>query len=155
MTSSHHSKTLAAILAALFGSFGLHRFYLYGWRDRYAWVHMPLGWAWMLGVYLLNVLTLQNVMGWVFVLGGAIGVLSGWVSALMYGLCPDVQWDTRHNPCSQKVSAHGWGAIIVVVATLFIGTTIMMAGLAIGFEQIFYAQSQEVAHLGLYGGAFV
>jgi len=33
------SKTIATWLALLGGSLGLHRFYLLGWRDPWAWLH--------------------------------------------------------------------------------------------------------------------
>ena len=42
------SKTLATWLAVVGGSVGLHRFSLFGWRDRVGWLHP---WPALLGLY--------------------------------------------------------------------------------------------------------
>ncbi len=52
MASTHKNKTFATLLAALLGGAGMHRFYLYGQRDIWAWVHaasLPLS---ALGLFL-------------------------------------------------------------------------------------------------------
>ena len=48
--TSPRSKTLAAWLALLLGTLGVHRFYLHGWHDRLGWLHLPPTLAGLYGV---------------------------------------------------------------------------------------------------------
>src|SRR5947208_9975526 len=83
MTKRHKNKTIATLLAALFGAIGLHRFYLYRSRDRWAWGHLlslPLSWlAWKL----------WPEQPWLFT-GGLLvaSALAGFLEALVIGLTP-------------------------------------------------------------------
>jgi TM2 domain-containing membrane protein YozV len=40
MIAAHKNKTFTTLLAALAGSVGAHRFYLYGKSDYWGWVHL-------------------------------------------------------------------------------------------------------------------
>ena len=83
MPNSHKNKTLATLLATLFGGIGLHRFYLHGKKDIWAWVH---------------------------ILCFPFSIFAGFIAALVFGLTPDEKWDAQHNAHSGRTSAAG-GAV--------------------------------------------
>lgn len=108
--NSHKNKTLATLLAAAFGGLGLHRFYLYGAKDTWAWVH---------------------------VLVFPLSVLAGFLEALIIGLTPDEKWDARHNANSGKKSDSKWPLALILVLTFASGTTILVASLARLFDLLY------------------
>lgn len=103
MTATHKNKTLATLLASVFGGLGLHRFYLYGKKDVWAWVH---------------------------VLFFPLSVYAGFIEALVIGLTPDDKWDATHNPNSGRQSASGWPLVILLVLTAGLGAIAVIATLA-------------------------
>ncbi|MDB5794851.1 MAG: hypothetical protein JWR25_1230 [Noviherbaspirillum sp.] len=99
----HKNKTLATLLSAVLGGLGAHRFYLYGKKDKWAWVHI---FFFPLSVY------------------------AGLIEALVLGLTPDEKWDALHNPASGRQSRSGWGLAILLVATVGFGAIAFIATLA-------------------------
>ncbi len=110
MTAAHKNKTLATFLAALLGSFGAHRFYLYGKKDRRAWL---------------------------YVLFFPLSAFAGFIAALVIGLTPDERWDAEHNATSGRPSDSGWTVILIVIATFGIGTTLLIAAIARTFDLLY------------------
>ena len=110
MTVPHKNKTLATFLAALLGSLGAHRFYLYGRRDRQAWL---------------------------YVLFFPLSMFAGFIAALVIGLTPDEKWDAQHNPDSGRESDSGWTVILIVIATFGIGTGLLIAAIARTFDLLY------------------
>jgi hypothetical protein len=125
----HKNKTLATLLALLFGSVGLHRFYLYGRRDLWAWVHLatlPLSLLLMLG---------SPEAAAIFSAGPfVISVLAAFLETLLIGLTPDETWDARHNPASGHVSDTGWPVPLMLVLALACGATALIAAIARAFD---------------------
>lgn len=132
MTTSHRNKTLATLLAAVLGGIGLHRFYLYGKNDWLAWLH-----AASLPVSGLAILILSNAQplfaGLLFVLS----ILIGFVEALKIGLTPDEQWDAKHNPSSEKKSESHWILALILVLTVAVGATAVIAFMARSFDLLY------------------
>lgn len=132
MTIFHKNKTFATLLASVSGGLGAHRFYLRGWKDRWAWAH-------------LSTLPLAAVL----ILAGPdrplmftaapffVSVLIGFVEALVIGLTPDDKWDAMHNAGSGKQSSSNWPLALLLVLTLGIGAASLIAAMARTFDLLF------------------
>ncbi|RJF99246.1 TM2 domain-containing protein [Noviherbaspirillum saxi] len=108
--NQHKNKTLATFLATFFGSFGAHRFYLHGKKDKWAWLHLVLF---------------------------PLSIFAGFIGALIIGLTPDEKWDAQHNANSGRQSNSGWLVIILVVLTFAGGATALIAAIARTFDLLF------------------
>jgi hypothetical protein len=140
------SKTLATWLALLTGAFGGHRFYLYGWRDVWAWLHP---WPTLLG--LLGVLRVQaygqdDHLSWLLLPVLGLMVAQAAAFAIFYGLTGDERWGLRHNP-GQPVRSTGWIAVIGVIVALAIGATALMATIAFSGQRYFEWQVEEARRI--------
>ena len=140
------SKTLATWLAFLGGPLGLHRFYLYGLGDMIGWM-LPIPTA--LGLYGMERIASHGIddqVSWLLVplLGFTIAACA--LTAIVYGLMAPEKWNARHNPGLPEDALPGrtrWLTIFGIVASLLIGTTILMASLAYSFEHYFQYQIEE------------
>ena len=135
------SKTLATWLALTLGSLGVHRFYLYGRRDKLAWLH-PL--PTLLGA--AGALRMQNLgqddhAAWLLIPVLGLMLSISMLTAIVYGLTPDERWAERHNP-GRPVQATRWGPVIGVVVALLVGGTVLMGTLAFGGQMFFEYQKQ-------------
>lgn len=110
MNKPHKNKTLATFFAAILGGLGAHRFYLYGGKDFWAWVH----------VFLFP-----------------LSIFAGFVEALVIGLTPDEKWDAQHNSGSGRQSRSGWPLAVLLVLTFGGGAIALIAALARGFDLLF------------------
>lgn len=132
MISRHKNKTIATLFASVFGSIGLHRFYLYGQKDSWAWVHLlslPLsGVAIALFGSQPILLTFSPLL---------ISGLIGFVEALVIGLTPDDKWDTQHNPDSGHQSQSDWPLALLLVLTVGIGAVALVAMIARFFDLLY------------------
>jgi TM2 domain-containing membrane protein YozV len=132
MTPRHTNKTIATFLSSVFGSIGLHRFYVHGRKDRWAWVHLltlPLS-----GIALLLFPTQPAL----FTLSPLL--ISGLVSlieALVIGLTPDDKWDAKFNSGSGQVSQSDWPLALLLVLTLGAGAIAVIATIARFFDLLF------------------
>lgn len=80
------NKTTAAWLALIFGQLGLHRIYLFGMKDLWAWVHpliAAIGW-W--GVHRVQLYGQDDQVAWLLIplLGFTLAATS--ITAIYYGL---------------------------------------------------------------------
>ena len=140
------SKTLATWLAFLGGPLGLHRFYLHGLGDMLGWM-LPIPTA--LGLYGMERIASHGIddqLSWMLVplLGFTIAACA--LVAIVYGLMAPEKWNARHNPGLPEDALPGrtrWLTIFGIVASLLIGTTILMASLAYSFEHYFQYQIEE------------
>jgi TM2 domain-containing membrane protein YozV len=122
-------KSLAALLAFLFGAIGAHRVYL----------GRP-GWWLPLAVTALTLPLLLGVRNWYqtpafFVL--MLPVVAGFIEALVIALTPDEAFDARFNPAAGRSNRSGWDAVLVAIATLMVGATILVTTIALLFQTIF------------------
>ena len=101
------NKTLATLLAAVGGTFGLHRFYLLGAGRLLPWLYVLTFWT-------------------------LIPTFAGFIEALRFALTPDERWDARWNTGSGRSSDSGWPVILLAVLTMLGGVTLLMTVLAFG-----------------------
>lgn len=141
------SKTLTATLAFLLGSLGAHRFYLYGMRDAFGWLHLVATLLGIPGVLLLIATMRSSPLGWMLAVPGALSLLIALLTAIVYGLRPDQKWDAQFNAGSDKHNRSGWPVVFVVIFSLFIGALLLMAGLAVTFQTYFESQGDVTKSL--------
>lgn len=98
---SFRNKTLAALLASVGGTFGLHRFYLEGPRRLLPWLYVASCWT-------------------------LIPTFAGFIEALRFALMSDEHWDARWNADTGRTSHSRWPAILIAVLTLLGGMTLLM-----------------------------
>ena len=122
-------KSLAALLAFLLGAFGAHRIYL--GRPR---------WWLPLAVTASMLPLLIGVRNWFqtpafFVL--MVPVVAGFIEALVIALMPDEKFDARFNAATGRRNRSGWDAVLVAIATLMVGATVLMTTIVLLFQTIF------------------
>ncbi len=144
----YRSKTLAAWLALLLGSLGVHRMYMHGLRDFKAWLH-PLPTAvGLLGVERMNTLGQDDPLAWLLIplLGLMLSVAM--LQAIVYALTPDDVWQRRYNP-GRPAQATGWGPVLAAALALLVGGTVLMGTIAFGGQKFFEWQLQPAAAAAL------
>jgi TM2 domain-containing membrane protein YozV len=132
MTTHHIDKTIATLLAFTLGSVGLHRFYLRGMRDRWGWLHLSTA--------PVSLAIASAGTGWpiLFAISPLIlSILGAFLEALVLGLTHDEKWDAQHNPQSGRKSDSGWQLALLLVLTLGVGATTLIAILARTFDLLF------------------
>jgi hypothetical protein len=129
-----HSKTIAAWLALLGGTLGLHRLYLKGLGNVPAWLHLLPTTLGLFGVLRMRELGQDDHLAWVLIpiLGLMIAQAMG--HAIFYGLTSDEKWAAR---LGQPVQSTGWGPVFAVVLALFVGATVLMGSVAFGVQKFF------------------
>lgn len=110
MTTPHKNKTLATFLAAVLGGLGAHRFFLFGKKDVWAWVHVALF---------------------------PLSVFAGFLEALVIGLTPDDKWDEKYNSQSGRQSRSGWTLVLLLVVTFGGGAIALIWAIARTFDLLF------------------
>ncbi len=129
MLFRHKNKTLATLLAAVFGGIGMHRFYLRGASDKWGWLHLasvPVA-GLAIGLGLGHQVFFQ-------VIPVLLSVLCGFLEALILGLIPDNQWDQRYNQGSGETSVSTWPLALLLVLTLGVGATALIGVIARSFD---------------------
>ena len=132
MTTPHKNKTLATFLALAFGAIGAHRFYLRGAHDRPGLLH----------VCCLPIMGIVQGAGhgpnifWVL-LPLLVSAIVGFVEALVIGVTPDEKWDARHNAVSGRSSHTSWVVALLLVATMLVGTTVLIGTISRLFDLVF------------------
>jgi uncharacterized membrane protein len=132
MTTKHKNKTIATLLAAILGSIGGHRFYLFGKRDQFAWLHLlSLPISLMLTNLLFHLPLLITMSPW------ALSLLIGLFTALVLGLKSDEKWDAQYNPQSNQKSDSTWPLALILVLTMAFGAFVLIFVLARGFALLY------------------
>lgn len=137
------SKTLAAWLAFAGGALGVHRFYLYGVSDRWAWLLPAPSLIGLYGIYRARTLGLDDQWSWLLIplLGFTLAGCA--INALVYGLMAPEKWNQRFNPQATPEDAAGqstWLTVGALATALLVGTTVLMASLAFSFQHYFEYQ---------------
>jgi hypothetical protein len=138
------SKTLATWLALAGGAFGLHRFYLHGPRDAWAWLHPWPTLAGLYGMQRAHALGQDDRLAWLLIPLLGLMVAQASLCAIAYGLTPDDRWAARHAPGSPPRLTR-WGPVLGVIAALMIGATALMATIAFGGQRFFEWQIESAA----------
>ena len=143
-TPRYRSKTVAAWLAVLGGTLGLHRLYLNGLRDPWAWLHWPPTLVGLAGLVRMRNLGQDDTVSWLLipVLGLMISVAM--LTAIVVALTPDERWDATRNP-GLPPRGTAWGAVLAAVFALLVGGGIFMGTIAFSGQKFFewqYADEQ-------------
>ena len=136
------NKTLAAWLAFIFGQLGLHRLYLLGMRDLWAWLHPALAALGWWGVYRVQRYGQDDQLAWLLVplLGFTLAACA--ITAIYYGLMPSEKWNLQYNPELPESAAGNtsWLTIGAVVFALLFGAISLMSSIAFSFQRYFEYQ---------------
>lgn len=140
------SKTLATWLAFLGGALGLHRFYLHGARDAWAWLHLPASVLGGYGVLRMLALGQDDRLAWLLIPLLGLVLAAGTLAAIVHGLTPDEKWDARFN-AGAPVSHSGWLAVLGVIGALMVGATVLMATIAFVSQRYFEWQADSARQI--------
>ncbi|HMO46397.1 MAG TPA: hypothetical protein PKB14_10235 [Rubrivivax sp.] len=136
------SKTLATWLALLGGSFGLHRFYLYGARDRWGWLFPWPTLAGLAGVQRMRAFGQDDHVAWLLIPLLGLSLSAAMLTAIVYGLTPDERWAARHDPGAAPQRT-GWGPVLGVIVALLLGATVFMGTVAFSGQRFFEWQMER------------
>jgi hypothetical protein len=140
----YRSKSIAAWLALLGGSLGLHRFYLHGFRDGLAWAHgLPTLLGWM-GLQRLQNLGQDDRLAWLLLPVLGLMLSLGAMFAILYGLTTDEKWDKSYNP-GQPGRSTTWAPVLAAVAALLVGGGVFMGTITYGVQMFFEWEMEKQA----------
>jgi hypothetical protein len=139
------SKTLATWLAVLTGALGGHRFYLHGLGDRWGWLHPLPTLLGAVGVQRVLAFGQDDHLAWLLLPLGGLSIVAGMLSALIYGLSNDEQWNARHNRDAAPCGAAGWPVVFGVIAGLFLGALVLISMISFGLQRLFEWQQEPAA----------
>lgn len=142
MINATKHKAVATWLALLVGVFGLHRFYLHGLRDRWAWLFPLPTLLGLAGVQRMDHLGQDDRLAWVLIPLLGLSLVAALLGGIVYGLMPDERWNERFN-AGRAASTGGWAAVIGVVFCLLFGGTALMATIAFSAQRYFESQSGQ------------
>ncbi|MBY0572386.1 MAG: TM2 domain-containing protein [Undibacterium sp.] len=132
MSNQHKNKTLATFLCLFFGSLGAHRFYLYGKRDHYAWLHLiSLPFSYFLAKLYFNLDPFYTYSPWL------LSLLIAMFISLILGLKSDENWDAQFNPHSGSKSDSTWILALLLVFAVGAGAIILIGIMARGFDLMY------------------
>ena len=134
------SKTLATWLAVTGGALGLHRFYLFGARDLWAWLIMLPTLAGVYGVYRIRTLGQDDTLAALLIPLLGLALTASMLTAVIYGLRADDKWNAQFNASYPTTS--GWQAVVGVMFALLIGTGVLMATIAFSAQRYFEYQAE-------------
>ncbi|HPP83597.1 MAG TPA: hypothetical protein PLZ50_08550 [Rubrivivax sp.] len=129
------SKAIAAWLALLVGTLGLHRIYLYGARDVAGWLH-PLPTALgLIGVLRMRALGQDDRLAWLLIPLLGLMLVEASALAIVWALTPDETWNARHNP-ERPAAPSGWAAVFAAIAALMAGGIALVSTIAFTVQKI-------------------
>ena len=139
------NKTIATWLAFIGGQLGLHRLYLYGWRDAFTWAHpvvAALGW-W--GVQRVRLYGQDDQLAWLLIPMLGLTLAGTALTGIYYGLTSAEKWNAIHNPAAPDAAAGNtnWLTIGAIVFALLFGTIALMSSIVFSFQRYFEYQVEE------------
>jgi hypothetical protein len=140
------NKTLAAWLAFLGGGFGLHRFYLHGFHDLWAWLHPVPTALGLWGVERMLIYGQNDALSWVLIPLLGFSVAATCLTGIVYALMDALAWNRKYNPDESPDHPAGrthWLTVGAIVFALMVGTIALMSGLAFSFQRYFEYQVEE------------
>lgn len=142
----YRSKTLATWLALGLGTFGVHRLYVHGFRDKLAWLHPWPSLAGLYGIHRMDTLGQDDRLAWVLMPCLGLMLSIAMLQGIVWGLTPDERWDATRN-AGRRGPASGWGAVIGVVGCLMIGGACLMTTIAFSAQRYFESQAEAAKEL--------
>jgi hypothetical protein len=140
-TRAYRSKTVSTWLAVLGGTCGLHRFYLYGWADVWAWLHTPMSLLGLAGALRMRAFGQDDHWAWALIPVLGLMIAQSMAFAIVYALQADEAWDARRNP-GHPPRMTRWGPVLGAVVALAVGATVLMGTIAFGGQKFFEWQLQ-------------
>jgi hypothetical protein len=140
------NKTIATWLTFVAGPLGLHRFYLNGKSDPLGWF-LPIPTA--LGIYGIERVAdngLDDKLSWILIPLLGFTVAGCALAAIVYGLMSPTKWNAQFNTTAAPDAVAGatnWLTIGAVVASLFVGTTVLMGSITFSAQRYFEFQVEE------------
>ncbi len=140
------NKTIAVWLTFFGGPLGLHRFYLFGFKDLLGWllpIPSALGWY---GIQRALDLGQDDPTSWVLIPMIGFTLAGCALNAIIYGLMPPEKWNARFNPTAPQTLTAGathWATIFGIATSLLLGTTVLMASIVFSFQRYFEHQFEE------------
>ena len=116
------NKTTVGLLAALLGCIGAHWWYL---GRRHAWLVSAIGVVLMTASAFAEIWYENPAFFLLFIL-----ILDGFIEAIVLCLMSDSRFDGFYNPGLVRQRPSGWGAVLIAIFTLLIGTVALMFGIA-------------------------
>ncbi|MFZ5549988.1 MAG: hypothetical protein ACOZJX_14945 [Pseudomonadota bacterium] len=145
--SALKSKSTATWLAVLGGSLGLHRHYLHGPRDPWAWLFCPATLAGLAGVIRMRNLGQDDMVSWALIPLLGLSVAAAMLSAIVIGLTPDERWAERFR--AGQVQASGWTPVLGVIVALLVGGAALMGTIAFSGQKFFeWQQATDTSAAG-------
>lgn len=132
----YKSKTLATWLALLLGTLGVHRFYLHGWHDRWAWLHPLPTLLGLAGVVRMQNLGQDDRSAWLLIPVFGLMVSLAMLTGIVHALTPDETWDARHNP-GQSGTGTAWGPVLGAIFGMLLGGAVLMGTIAFSGQKFF------------------
>ncbi|MDM7944402.1 MAG: hypothetical protein QUV35_17410 [Hydrogenophaga sp.] len=146
MSARARNKTLAAALAVLGGTLGLHRFYLRGLGDWIGWLHpIPAALGWW-GVDRVLTYGQDDKLSWVLIPLLGMTIAASCLTGIVYALTDQEKWNRWFNPTlpvDARAGATNWLTIGTLVLALLMGTVAFMGSLAFGIQRYFEYQIEE------------
>jgi TM2 domain-containing membrane protein YozV len=124
-------KAVAGLLALLLGWAGAHWWYL---GRRHGWMLLVFSLL-MIGAALRAEFWYRSPAFFLFL----IPAVASHIEAIVLCLMSDARFDARYNAGSPRRSKTGWTPVLVAIATLLLGVTLMVSGIAIGVETVYRA----------------
>ena len=138
------SKTWATWIALVGGSLGLHRLYLNGLRDRWAWLFPLPTLLGAYGVWRARTLGLDDPLSWLLIPLLGLMLAGSMLHAIILGLTSDDTWNARFNVQGRKHRS-GWLTVLGVILALAFGAAALMATLAFSAQRFFEYQVDQAA----------
>lgn len=138
----HRSKTLATWIAVVGGTLGLHRFYLYGFRDVLGWLHPLPTLLGLWGLERVETFGHDDRIAWLLLPLLGLMVSLAMLNAIVYGLTTDEKWAMRHHP-DEPPQRTGWGPVLGVVVALMVGAAALMSTIAYSGQRFFEWQAEQ------------
>jgi hypothetical protein len=140
--ADYKSKTWATWMALVGGSLGLHRFYLRGLSDRWAWFFPLPTLLGLYGVFRARTFGLDDPLSWLLMPLLGLMLAGTMLSAIVFGLTSDDAWNARFNHDARQHRS-GWLNVIGVICALAFGATALMATLAFIAQRFFEYQVER------------
>ncbi|MGZ8259280.1 MAG: TM2 domain-containing protein [Caldimonas sp.] len=135
------SRAVATWLALVGGSLGLHRFYLHGAGDGWAWLHPWPTLAGAYGFWRMRELGVDDPRGSLLVLLLGAMLAISMLQAILLGLTSDELWERRHG--GSRPAA--WPTWVAVGLALALGASIAMATIAFAAQRWFESRAEAAA----------
>lgn len=138
------NKTLATALALLLGVLGLHRFYLYGFKDKLGWVLPFLAGLGVYGIWRAKHYGLDDGLSWMLIPLGGFVFASCCLTAIVYGLMDTEKWNARFGQDAEAAAgATNWFTVLMVCISLLVGAAVLMASLTLSFQRYFEYEVEQ------------